>query len=58
MRARYLLLKPTKIEARTLGHLDDEADLMDIERRARDLQVRRWRKINRRLKHEDRFSHS
>jgi hypothetical protein len=58
MRTKYLLLRPTKIEERTLGHLDDEADLIDLERRARDLQVRRWRKVNQRIRQESRFPSS
>lgn len=58
MKTKYLLLKPTKIEERTLGHLDDEADLMDLERRARDLQDRRWRKVNQRMRQDSGFSSS
>jgi hypothetical protein len=50
MKSKYLLLKPAKIDERTLDHLDDEADSTDWAMRAKELQTRRWRKLNRRMR--------
>ena len=52
MKVKYIQLKPTEINERTLDYLEDEADATDWRQKSKELQMRRWRKLNRRIKQE------
>ena len=55
MKAKYIALKPIKVNAADLAQLEDEFDVNDWHQKSRDLQVRRWRKLNRRMRQGDRL---